>query len=116
MPEPQYEIKDDRGVVIGRVDFAWPELGVFLEFDGKVKYEKLLKPGERALRRRDQGEEARGPRTSVDWLALHPSHLGRPRSAGAHRGDDSHRARAGNGADVGVLLGHFMNFLGCAVP
>jgi very-short-patch-repair endonuclease len=30
------------------VDFAWPELGVFLEFDGKVKYESLLKDGERA--------------------------------------------------------------------
>ena len=48
MPEAQYEIKDERGVVVARVDFAWPELGVFLEFDGKVKYEKYLKPGERA--------------------------------------------------------------------
>lgn len=48
MPEPQYEIKDDRGVVVARVDFAWPELGVWLEFDGKVKYEKHLRPGERA--------------------------------------------------------------------
>lgn len=48
MPEPQYEIKDERGKVIARVDFAWPELGVFLEFDGKVKYEKLLREGERA--------------------------------------------------------------------
>ncbi|WP_155992830.1 type IV toxin-antitoxin system AbiEi family antitoxin domain-containing protein [Nocardioides sp. URHA0020] len=48
MPEPQYEIKDERGVVVARVDFAWPSLGVFLEFDGKVKYEKLLAPGESA--------------------------------------------------------------------
>ena len=30
---------------MARVDFAWPELGVFVEFDGKVKYEALLKPG-----------------------------------------------------------------------
>ncbi|GAA4375241.1 type IV toxin-antitoxin system AbiEi family antitoxin domain-containing protein [Nocardioides caricicola] len=48
MPEPQYEVKDEHGKVIARVDFAWPELGVFLEFDGKVKYEKLLREGERA--------------------------------------------------------------------
>lgn len=48
MPEPQYAIRDLSGRVIHRVDFAWPELGVFMEFDGKVKYEKLLRPGERA--------------------------------------------------------------------
>lgn len=48
MPVPQYEIRDENGVLIARVDFAWPELGVFLEFDGKIKYEKLLKPGQRA--------------------------------------------------------------------
>ena len=48
MPEPQFEIKDASGRIVARVDFAWPELGVFLEFDGKIKYEKLLKPGERA--------------------------------------------------------------------
>ena len=48
MPELQYEVRDPRGRLIARVDFAWPEHGVFLEFDGKVKYEKLLRPGERA--------------------------------------------------------------------
>jgi len=57
-PEPQYEIKDASGRVIARVDLAWPDLGVFLEFDGRVKYEKLLKEGERAsdvvLRERDR--------------------------------------------------------------
>lgn len=57
-PVPQYEIKDASGRVISRVDFAWPELGLFLEFDGRIKYEKLLKEGERAsdvvLRERDR--------------------------------------------------------------
>ncbi|MGB0100342.1 MAG: hypothetical protein WBP61_08680 [Nocardioides sp.] len=47
-PVPQYEVKDPSGSVVARVDFAWPELGVFVEFDGLVKYEKLLKPGQRA--------------------------------------------------------------------
>ena len=57
-PIPQYEVRDRSGRVVARVDFAWPELGVFLEFDGRVKYEALLKPGERAsdvvLRERDR--------------------------------------------------------------
>lgn len=48
LPEPQYAILDGHGREIARVDFAWPELGVFLEFDGRVKYEKLLRPGQRA--------------------------------------------------------------------
>jgi hypothetical protein len=48
MPVPQFEVSDDQGLVVARVDFAWPEYGVFLEFDGRIKYEKLLRPGERA--------------------------------------------------------------------
>ena len=47
-PIPQYEVQDGRGQFVARVDFAWPELGVFVEFDGKIKYEALLKPGESA--------------------------------------------------------------------
>jgi len=47
MPEPQFKIKDANGRVVARVDFAWPALGVFLEFDGRIKYEKLLRDGER---------------------------------------------------------------------
>lgn len=45
-PIPQYEIRDPEGNVVAVVDFAWPELGVFAEFDGKVKYTRLLKEGE----------------------------------------------------------------------
>ena len=45
-PEPQYEVFDEDGTCIGRVDFAWPEHRVFLEFDGKIKYGKLLREGE----------------------------------------------------------------------
>ena len=48
MPVPQFEVKDANGRVVARVDFAWPQHGVFLEFDGRVKYEKLLRDGERA--------------------------------------------------------------------
>lgn len=47
-PEPQYKIRDASGRVVARVDFAWPELGVFLEFDGMVKYQRLRREGESA--------------------------------------------------------------------
>jgi hypothetical protein len=46
MPEPQVEIPDGFGQIVARVDFAWPQFKVFLEFDGKIKYQKLLKEGE----------------------------------------------------------------------
>jgi hypothetical protein len=48
LPVPQYEVRDPATGTSWRLDFAWPELGVWLEFDGMVKYEALLKPGERA--------------------------------------------------------------------
>jgi hypothetical protein len=44
-PELQYEVYDG-GVLIGVTDFAWPALGLLGEFDGKVKYGRLLRPGE----------------------------------------------------------------------
>jgi hypothetical protein len=47
-PIPQFEIFDATGRLVARADFAWPGLGAFLEFDGKVKYERYLREGERA--------------------------------------------------------------------
>jgi hypothetical protein len=47
-PEVNYAILDENGREVARVDLAWPKLGLFLEFDGKVKYERLLKEGENA--------------------------------------------------------------------
>jgi len=32
--------------LIGRVDFAWPERGTVGEFDGRIKYGRLLRPGQ----------------------------------------------------------------------
>ena len=47
-PKPvlQYEIYDHGGRLAGRLDFAYPELGFWIEFDGRVKYEKYARPGE----------------------------------------------------------------------
>ena len=45
-PVPNWPIHDERGVEIARVDLAWPQLGVFLEFDGRSKYLEHLREGE----------------------------------------------------------------------
>ena len=46
-PELQYEIRGAFGQVIARVDFYWEEQRTVGEFDGKIKYGRLLKPGQR---------------------------------------------------------------------
>ena len=47
-PVPQYPIRDRNGNIVALLDFAWPQHGVWLEFDGRTKYERLLKPGQSA--------------------------------------------------------------------
>lgn len=50
LPRPvlQYEVRAGDGRFLGYVDFAWPELRTVGEFDGKVKYGRLLRPGQDA--------------------------------------------------------------------
>lgn len=45
-PEPQVEVRDEAGRLVGRVDFAWVEQGVFLEADGREKYDRFRREGE----------------------------------------------------------------------
>jgi hypothetical protein len=49
IPRPllQFPIHDGSGLV-GYSDFAWPDHGVLGEFDGRIKYGELLRPGETA--------------------------------------------------------------------
>jgi hypothetical protein len=44
-PELQFAVYDG-SALIGISDFAWPGLGMLGEFDGRVKYGRLLRPGE----------------------------------------------------------------------
>jgi len=50
MPPPllQVSVYDEQGRFIGRVDFAWPECGLILEFDGRVKYGAPVADGKKA--------------------------------------------------------------------
>lgn len=77
-PAPQLEVYDENGILIGRVDFAWPEHGVFLEFDGLQKYLRFRREGEsiedailREKRREEQICEITGWRCiRVVWADL----------------------------------------------
>jgi hypothetical protein len=42
----QFEVRSAAGDLVGRTDFAWEERGVLGEFDGRVKYGRLLGPGQ----------------------------------------------------------------------
>ena len=77
-PEPQYVVRDHTGREVARLDFAWPEHGVWLEFDGKEKYTKFLRDGETATaavlrekRREDRIRELTGWRCiRITWSDL----------------------------------------------
>ena len=45
-PEPQVEVYDETGRLVGRVDFAWADHGAFAEMDGKLKYLTMRREGE----------------------------------------------------------------------
>src|SRR4029450_12662454 len=45
-PDLQHDIFDEQGAFVARVDFLWKEQRTIGEFDGKIKYGRLLKPGQ----------------------------------------------------------------------
>jgi hypothetical protein len=48
LPAPvlQWEVRDRAGRLVGYTDFGWPEHRTVGEFDGRVKYGRLLQPGQ----------------------------------------------------------------------
>jgi Transcriptional regulator, AbiEi antitoxin len=46
MPEPQFHVFGSRGQLIGISDFYWEDCRHLGEFDGKIKYQKLLLAGD----------------------------------------------------------------------
>ena len=45
-PQTQFEVRDAHGRLVGTTDLAWPEHGLLGEFDGRIKYGRLLQDGE----------------------------------------------------------------------
>lgn len=44
----QFEVRADSGLLVARTDFAWEEARLVGEFDGRIKYGRLLRPGQDA--------------------------------------------------------------------
>lgn len=78
-PELQYDVRDDAGRLLGTTDYAWPAHRLFGEFDGAIKYTRLLLPGEapgdavfREKRREDRLCEQLGWRmVRIVWADLY---------------------------------------------
>ena len=51
-PERQFEVRDRHGELLGRVDLAWPGLGMFVELDGQQFPAEPLSPIVRSLSQR----------------------------------------------------------------
>ncbi len=45
-PEVQFHVYDRDGLLIGITDLAWPARRLLFEFDGRIKYGRLLEPGQ----------------------------------------------------------------------
>lgn len=76
-PIPQFEVYDG-ALLVARLDFALPDHGIWIEFDGRTKYERYLRPGETAVdavlrekRREDKVAELTGWRClRITWADL----------------------------------------------
>jgi hypothetical protein len=79
IPDLQYDVFDDRGVLIGTSDYYWDDFRHLGEFDGKMKYQKLLRPGEspsdcvfREKRREDAMRADRRGMSRFVWVDVMP--------------------------------------------
>jgi len=85
-PDPQFEVLDDVGRLFARLDFAWPELKVWLEFDGREKYLKYLRKGESvvdAVLREKERESRISELTGWRCIRITWADLERPSATGA---------------------------------
>ncbi|MGZ5399088.1 MAG: hypothetical protein ACXWDL_01730 [Nocardioides sp.] len=80
-PQPQFEVWVD-GVLIGTCDWGWPGHGLLGEFDGAIKYGRLLEPGMHpgdVVHAEKQRENALREATDMRMVRLIWSDYARPR-------------------------------------
>ena len=78
-PTPQHDVLDASGRLIGRADFYWEEARLLGEFDGRIKYERLLRKGQsssdavvREKRREDAMRSTSRGMTRFTWSEVQP--------------------------------------------
>ncbi len=82
-PVPQYAVHSSDRHLVAQLDFAWPDLGAYVETNGKIKYLELLEPHQQpgdVIARERRREELVGQITGframhVDWDDLETPRL-----------------------------------------
>ena len=97
-PDLQHDVFDDDGHLLGRTDFYWAQARLIGEFDGKIKYEKLLREGESAadvvVREKRREDWLRGTRCGMSrfvWSEVQPDVAARRMARLAHELEQSRR-------------------------
>jgi hypothetical protein len=98
IPDLQHDVVDDHGVLIGTSDYYWEEFRHLGEFDGKIKYQKLLRSGEspsdcvfREKRREDTMRAGLRGVTRFTWSMVMPDTARRTMADLARALDQSYR-------------------------
>jgi Transcriptional regulator, AbiEi antitoxin len=98
IPELQYHVIDRHGVLVGISDFYWEQQRHLGEFDGKIKYQRLLRPGETAsecvIREKKREDAMRADLRGMSrfiWSEVMPQRAHRTMADLAHALDQSYR-------------------------
>jgi Transcriptional regulator, AbiEi antitoxin len=98
MPDSQYHVIDRHGVLVGISDWYWEEQRHLGEFDGKIKYQRLLRPGETAsdcvIREKKREDAMRAELRGMSrfiWSEVMPERARRTMADLAEALDQSHR-------------------------
>jgi hypothetical protein len=97
-PTLQHRVVDHTGHLIGRADFYWEQFRLLGEFDGRIKYERLLKDGEtstdavvREKRREDDMRATSCGMSRFVWAEVQPGSCARRMAKLRHELEQSQR-------------------------
>ncbi|GAA3554634.1 hypothetical protein GCM10022197_07200 [Microlunatus spumicola] len=97
-PALQRDVVDHRGRLIGRADFYWEQFRLLGEFDGRIKYQRLLREGETdtqaVVREKTREDEMRATACGMSrfvWSEVQPGSTGRRMAKLQHELEQSRR-------------------------
>lgn len=97
-PTLQHEVVDHAGRFVGRADFYWEEFRLLGEFDGRIKYGRLLPEGQTAVdavvREKDREDEMRATSCGMSrfvWSEVQPGSCNRRMARLQHELEQSRR-------------------------
>lgn len=108
-PDLQHEVFDPSGRLIGRTDLFWEGARLLGEFDGKIKYGRLLRKGEtstdavvREKRREDAMRRTRCGMARFTWSEVQPDVAHRRMAVLAHELEDARQLYVSPAVSLGT--------------